>query len=163
MIEVKAMFTEKSDALLLVEQAQKKEQEHLRTFQDGYTEGYSDGWDEALKNVQVILKRYSIGGCKELKPATKFVERLSLTEQIAKIHSEYLEVMSAVIHNEGRARIAEELADIQEACETAMAILGLSEHQRQNIRKKVLLKNASRGYYEDVNNGQRETNTQNRL
>lgn len=162
MIEVKAMFTEKSDALLLVEQAQKKEQEHLRTFQDGYAEGYSDGWDKALGNVQVILKRYSIGGCKELKPATKFVKRLSLTEQIAKIHSEYLEVMSAVIHNEGKMRIAEELADIQEACETAMAILGLSEHERQNVRKKVLCKNASRGYYGGTKD-ERETNTQDRL
>lgn len=164
MIEIKAMFTEKSDALRVIEQAQKKEQEHLRTFQDGYAEGYSDGWDEALKNVQVILKKYSIGGSKEsdLKPATKYVKRSSLTEQIAKIHSEYLEVMSAVIHNEGKARIAEELADIQEACETAMAILGLSEVERQNARKKVLLKNASRGYYGGVNNGQREANTQDR-
>ena len=162
MIKVQAMFQEKSDALRVIEQAQKKEQEHLRTFQDGYTEGYSDGWDKALGNVQVILKRYSIGGCKELKPATKFIN-CSLTEQIAKIHSEYLEVMSAVIHDEGKARIAEELADIQEACETAMAILGLSEVERQNVRKKVLLKNASRGYYGGVNNGQRETNTQDRL
>lgn len=163
MIKVQAMFTEKSDALRVIEQAQKKEQEHLNTYQDGYSEGFSDGWDKALKNVQIILKRYSIGCCKELKPATKFVKQLSLTEQIAKIHSEYLEVMSAVIHDEGKARIAEELADIQEACETAMAILGLSEVERQNARKKVLLKNASRGYYGGVNNGQRETNTQDRL
>lgn len=59
--------------------------------------------------------------------------------------------MSAVIHDEGKMRIAEELADIQEACETAMAILGLSEHERQNVRKKVLLKNASRGYYNGGN------------
>ena len=157
------MFTEKSDALLLVEQAQKKEQEHLRTFQDGYSEGYSDGWDKALENVQVILKRYSIGGCKELKPATKFVKQLSLTEQIAKILSEYLEVMSAVSHNEGKMRIAEELADIQEACETAMAILGLDDAERQMVRKRVISKNESRGYYGGVNNGQRETNTQDRL
>lgn len=151
MIKVQAMFQEKSDALRVIEQAQKKEQEHLRTFQDGYAEGYSDGWDEALKNVQVILKKYSIGGSKEsdLKPATKYVKRLSLTEQIAKIHSEYLEVMSAVIHKESIGRIAEELADIQEACETAMAILGLTEGERRTIRKKVLCKNASRGYYND--------------
>ena len=45
--------------------------------------------------------------------------------------------------------IAEELADIQEACETAMAILGLTEGERRTIRKKVLCKNASRGYYND--------------
>ena len=152
MIEIKAMFTEKSDALLLVEQAQKKEQEHLRTFQDGYMEGYDNGWDDALKNVKVILKKYSIGGEKsELKPATKFVRQSSLAEHIAKIHSEYLEVMSAVVNKEGKARIAEELADVQQACETAMAILGMTEEERRKTREKVLQKNARRGYYNGGN------------
>lgn len=122
-------------------------EESLAKYNEGYKEGYSDGYDKALENVQWIIRKYNLGGGKELKPATKFVSQLSLTEQIAKIHSEYLEVMSAVIHDEGKARIAEELADIQEACETAMAILGLSEVERQNVRKKVLCKNASRGYY----------------
>ena len=123
-------------------------EESLAKYNEGYREGYSDGYDKALENVHGIIRKYNLGGGKELKPATKFVRQLSLTEQIAKIHSEYLEVMSAVIHNEGKARIAEELVDIQEACETAMAILGLSEVERQNVRKKVLCKNASRGYYE---------------
>lgn len=146
MIEIKAMFTEKSDAMLLVEQAQKKEQEHLRTFQDGYTEGYSDGWDEALKNVQVVLKKYSIGGEKsDLKPATKFMSN-SVKEQLQKIKEELAEVMQAY-QNESKERIAEELVDVQQACETALAMLGLSEEERNKMRKKVLLKNASRGYY----------------
>jgi phosphoribosyl-ATP pyrophosphohydrolase len=146
MIEVKAMFTEKSDALLLVEQAQKKEQEHLRTFQDGYAEGYSDGWDKALGNVQVILKRYSIGGEKsDLKPATKFMSS-PVKEQLQKIKEELAEVMLAY-QNESKERIAEELVDVQQACETALAMLGLSEDERSKMRKKVLLKNASRGYY----------------
>lgn len=150
MIKVQAMFQEKSDALRIIEQAQEAERKHLDYFQDGYTEGFSDGWDKAIENVKVILKKYSIGGEKsELKPATKFVRQSSLAAQIAKIHSEYLEVMSAVVNKEGKARIAEELADVQQACETAMAILGLSEVERQNVRKKVLLKNASRGYYGD--------------
>lgn len=125
-------------------------EESLAKYNEGYKEGYSDGYDKALENVQGIIRKYNIGSGKELKPATKFVGQLSLTEQIAKIHSEYIEVMSAVIHSEGKMRIAEELADIQEACETAMAMLGLSEIERQNVRKKVLCKNASRGYY---NNG----------
>lgn len=146
MIEIKAMFTEKSDALRVIEQAQKKEQEHLRTFQDGYAEGYSDGWDKALGNVQVILKRYSIGGEKsDLKPATKFMSN-PVKEQLQKIKEELAEVMLAY-QNESKERIAEELVDVQQACETALAMLGLSEDERSKMRKKVLLKNASRGYY----------------
>lgn len=124
-------------------------EESLAKYNEGYREGYSDGYDKALENVHRIIRKYNLGGGKELKPATKFVRQLSLKEQIAKIHSEYLEVMSAVIHNESIGRIAEELADIQEACETAMAILGLTEGERRTIRKKVLCKNASRGYYND--------------
>ena len=137
-------------------------EESLAKYNEGYKEGYSDGYDKALENVQGIIRKYNLGGGKELKPATKFIN-CSLTEQIAKIHSEYLEVMSAVIHNEGKMRIAEELADIQEACETAMAILGLDDAERQMVRKRVISKNESRGYYGGVNNGQREANTQDRL
>ena len=152
MIEVKAMFQEKSDALLLVEQAQKKEQEHLRTFQDGYAEGYSDGWDKALENVSVILKRYSIGGEKSnLKPVTRGNRPAEFYGQIEKLREELAEVTEAWNEGQGRGRIAEELADLQQACETAMAMLGLSEVERQNVRKKVLLKNASRGYYNGGN------------
>ena len=159
MIEVKAMFTEKSDALRVIEQAQKKEQEHLRkfqdgyalrTFQDGYAEGYSDGWDKALENVSVILKRYSIGGEKSnLKPVTRGNRPAEFYGQIEKLREELAEVREAWNAGQGRGRIAEELADLQQACETAMAMLGLNEHERQNVRKKVLCKNASRGYYND--------------
>ena len=124
-------------------------EESLAKYNEGYKEGYSDGYDKAMEDVQGIIRKYNLGGGKELKPATKFVGQLSLTEQIAAIHSEYLEVMSAVIHNEGNKRIAEELADVQQACETAMAILGLDESERQMVRKRVLSKNASRGYYND--------------
>lgn len=150
MIEIKAMFTKKSDALRLIEQAQKAEKEHLRTFQDGYAEGYSDGWDEALENVQVILKKYSIGGSKEsdLKPVAKGIRPKDFNGQIEKLREELAEVREAWNAGQGRGRIAEELADLQQACETAMAMLGLNEHERQNVRKKVLCKNASRGYYE---------------
>lgn len=150
MIEIKAMFTEKSDALRVIEQAQKAEREHLRTYHDGYSEGYSDGWEKALDNVQVILKRYSIGGEKsDLKPAAKGIRPTEFYGQIEKLREELAEVVEAWNEGQGRGRIAEELADLQQACETAMAMLGLSELERQNVRKKVLLKNASRGYYGD--------------
>lgn len=148
MIEIKAMFTEKSDALRQIEQAQKAEREHLRTYHDGYSEGYSDGWEKALDNVQVILKRYSIGGEKsDLKPAAKGIRPKEFHGQIEKLREELAEVVEAWNEGQGRGRIAEELADLQQACETAMAMLGLSDIERQNVRKKVLLKNASRGYY----------------
>ena len=148
MIEVKAMFTEKSDALRVIEQAQEAERKHLEYFQDGYMEGYDKGWDEALDNVQTILKRYSIGGDKgDLKPATKFMN-CPVKEQLHKIKEELAEVMRAY-QNESKERIAEELVDVQQACETALAMLGLSEDERSKMRKKVLLKNASRGYYGD--------------
>jgi phosphoribosyl-ATP pyrophosphohydrolase len=146
MIEIKAMFTEKSDALRVIEQAQEAERKHLEYFQDGYMEGYDKGWDEALDNVQTILKRYSIGGEKsDLKPATKFMSS-PVKEQLQKIKEELAEVMLAY-QNESKERIAEELVDVQQACETALAMLGLSEDERSKMRKKVLLKNASRGYY----------------
>ena len=146
MIEIKAMFTEKSDALRVIEQAQEAEKKHLEYFQDGYAEGYSDGWDKAINNVQTILKRYSIGGEKsDLKPATKFMSN-PVKEQLQKIKEELAEVMLAY-QNESKERIAEELVDVQQACETALAMLGLGEEERNKMRKKVLLKNASRGYY----------------
>jgi phosphoribosyl-ATP pyrophosphohydrolase len=146
MIEIKAMFTEKSDELHKIEQSHKAEHEHLNTYQDGYSEGFSDGWDKAINNVQIILKRYSIGGEKgDLKPATKFMSN-PVKEQLQKIKEELAEVMLAY-QNESKERIAEELVDVQQACETALAMLGLSEDERSKMRKKVLLKNASRGYY----------------
>jgi len=147
-IEIKAMFAEKSDELQKIEQAHKAEHEHLNTYQDGYNEGFSDGWDKAINNVQIILKRYSIGGEKsDLKPAARGIRPKEFYGQIEKLREELAEVVEAWNEGQGRGRIAEELADLQQACETAMAMLGLSDIERQNVRKKVLLKNASRGYY----------------
>ena len=148
MIEVKAMFEQKSDAMRLIEQAQEAERKHLDYFQDGYMEGFSDGWDKSLDNVQVIFKRYNIGGEKcDLKPAVRGIRPKEFYGQIEKLREELAEVVEAWNEGQGKGRIAEELADLQQACETAMAMLGLSDIERQNVRKKVLLKNASRGYY----------------
>jgi NTP pyrophosphatase (non-canonical NTP hydrolase) len=149
MIEIKAMFTEKSEALSAIEQAQEAERKHLEYFQDGYMEGFSDGWDKSQDNVQVILKRYNIGADSDLKPAARGIRPKEFHGQIEKLREELAEVVEAWNEGQGRGRIAEELADLQQACETAMAMLGLSDIERQNVRKKVLLKNASRGYYGD--------------
>lgn len=150
MIEIKAMFEQKSDAMRLVEQAQEAERKHLDYFQDGYTEGYSNGWDKALENVKVILQRYSIGGDKSnLKPVAKSFRPKNLDGQIEKLKEELAEVIEAHIEGQGKERVAEELADLQIACETALAIIGLSEEQRREIRCKVVTKNDMRGYYEN--------------
>lgn len=148
MIEIKAMLTKKSDALRIIEQAHKAEQEHLRTFQDGYTEGYSDGWDRALENVQIILKKYSLGGEKsDLKPVAKSIRPKDFEGQIEKLKEELAEVEEAYREGQGKERVAEELVDLQLAAETGLAMLNLSEIERQNTRKRGLCKNASRGYY----------------
>ena len=148
MIEIKAMFTEKSDALRVIEQAQKAEREHLRTYHDGYSEGYSDGWEKALDNVQVILKRYNIGADKsDLKPVAKSIRPKDFEGQIEKLKEELAEVEEAYREGQGKERVAEELVDLQLAAETGLAMLNLSEIERQNTRKRGLCKNASRGYY----------------
>lgn len=106
MIEIKTMFTEKSDALRIIEQAHKAEHEHLNTYQDGYSEGFSDGWDKAISNVQIILKRYSIGGEKsDLKPVAKGIRPAEFYGQIEKIKEEIAEVVEAWNDGQGRGAL----------------------------------------------------------
>jgi hypothetical protein len=112
MIEIKAMFTEKSDALRVIEQAQEAERKHLEYFQDGYMEGFSDGWDKSQDNVQVILKRYNIGADSDLKPAARGIRPKEFHGQIEKLREELAEVVEAWNEGQGRGRIAEELADL---------------------------------------------------
>ncbi len=123
--------------------------EGMRKFNDGYREGFEDGYNTALEKAREVAEKYNLGvepKEKELKPATRFLG-ISLGDQVNKIHSELNEVIKAVMDNEGKERIAEEIADVQQACETALAILGLTEEQRQEIRRKVVMKNSLRGYY----------------
>jgi hypothetical protein len=42
---------------------------------------------------------------------------------------------------------AEEIADVQLACETALSGLGFHEKERRNIRLANIQKNTKRGYY----------------
>ena len=123
--------------------------EGMRKFNDGYREGFEDGYNVALEKAREVAEKYNLGvepEEKELKPATRFLSA-SLADQINKIHAEWTEVMNAYMDNEGKERIAEELADVQQACETALAILGLSEDERTEARRKVIAKNSKREYY----------------
>jgi transposase len=123
--------------------------EGMRKFNDGYREGFADGYDAALEKAREVAEKYNLGVDeeKELKPAVRFIG-ISLADQINKIHSELTEVISAYMDKEGEERIAEEIADVQQACETALAILGLTDEQRHEIRRKVIMKNKLRGYYQ---------------
>lgn len=123
--------------------------EGVRRYYDGYKEGFSEGYDAALEKAREVAEKYNLGvepEEKELKPATRFL-RVSLADQINKIHAEWTEVMNAYMDNEGKERIAEELVDVQQACETALAILGLTEDERREARRKVIAKNSKREYY----------------
>ena len=139
----------KEQALQGVDKMIEDSEKSLARYNEGYREGFSDGYDVALERAREVAEKYNLGvePNKELQPAVKFMG-ISLADQINKIHSELTEVISAYMDNEGEERIAEELADVQQACETALAILGLTDAQRHEIRCKVIMKNKLRGYYQ---------------
>jgi hypothetical protein len=120
------------------------------SYGNGYADGFSDGYDKALKNVMALADKHAYGTKKieqaELKPAIRFLGN-SMKSLIDKIVEECDEVVDAFNDGEKPERIAEEIADVQEACETALAGLGYHEKERHNIRLMVIEKNADRGYY----------------
>ena len=115
-------------------------------YQEGYADGASDGFDRGLMVARKIVERHALGGF-GLKPATKAASR-SYSQQLAKIEEEYGEVIEAYIDGEPKERLAEELVDLQVACETMLAIMGYTDDDRQRIRKMVTEKNRARGYCE---------------
>jgi NTP pyrophosphatase (non-canonical NTP hydrolase) len=121
--------------------------EGTRRYYDGYKEGYSEGYDEALTAAREVAEKYNLGG-QELKPAIKFL-RTSTGQQIQKIYEEIREVADAYNDGESTDRVAEEACDVQQACETLLAMLGYDDEERRKLRQKVLCKNASRGYYQN--------------
>ena len=140
----------KEQALQGVEKLLNANIEGMRKFNDGYREGFSDGYDVALEKAREVAEKYNLGvelHVKELLPAKRFMG-LSFPDQLKKINDEYQEVISAYMDKEGKERIAEELVDMQEAIETALAILGLTEEQRKEARRNVVVKNSMRGYYQ---------------
>lgn len=120
--------------------------EKASAYQEGYADGASDGFDRGLMVARKIVERHALGGC-GLKPATKAASR-SYSQQLAKIEEEYGEVIEAYTDGEPKERLAEELVDLQVACETMLAIMGYTDDDRQRIRKMVTEKNRARGYCE---------------
>lgn len=121
------------------------------SYGEGYAEGWSDGYDNALKNTKKLAMQCSVGGAKhtaekELRPATHFLHT-GQAKQLEKIVEECDEVVQAWDDGERLERIAEELADLQQACETMLAMMGFTEAQRREVRLNVIDKNSKRGYY----------------
>ncbi|WP_455577082.1 hypothetical protein [Anaerosinus sp.] len=82
-----------------------------------------------------------------LRPATKFLAN-TIGQQLSHIHQEFKEVELELGYGcLGIDKAVEELIDLQTACETMLAILGLDEKQRMQARRKVIEKNQARGYY----------------
>ena len=124
------------------------------SYGDGYSDGFSDGYDAALKNIKEVAEKCAIGGTKkaeqtegkQLRPAVRFMHQ-SKGQQLNKIVEECDEVVQAWNDGESVERVAEEVADLQQACETMLAMLGYTEAQRKEIRLAVIDKNSRRGYY----------------
>ena len=121
-----------------------------QSYGEGYADGFSAGYDKALENVAKLANKHLYGekadeGA-ELKPAIHFLgEPMQLL--IDKIVEECSEVVEAFNDGEKKERIAEEIADVQLACETALSGLGFHEKERRKIRLANIQKNDKRGYY----------------
>ena len=127
--------------------------EKSELYNEGLRDGFEEGYDRAMKDMQGILKKYHVGvekpelqEEKELKPAVHFLGN-SLQSLIDKIVEECDEVVEAFNDGEKKERIAEEIADVQLACETALSGLGFHEKERRKIRLQCIQKNDKRGYY----------------
>ena len=129
----------------------KMEMELSRKFGEGYEDGYHDGYDKAVQDVNQIVRKYNLGGEtkpqeKELKPAVHFLHQ-PIKKLYDKVFEEVDEATQAYNDGEKRARIAEEIVDIQLACETLLAKLGLTEAERSKTRIDKIHVNERRGYY----------------
>ena len=127
--------------------------DNCQRYTEGQKDGFAKGYDRAMKDMQGILKKYHVGVDKpgmaeekELKPAIHFLGD-SIQSLIDKIVEECDEVVQAFNDGERKERVAEEIADVQLACETALSGLGLHEKERRKIRLQCIQKNDKRGYY----------------
>lgn len=115
--------------------------------------GHNAIWIETEDDESVEQMLQELKECREssLRPATKFVNENSMFTQMNQISQEFREVakeVEKIFDGEGNNDdLIMELIDLQTACETELAILGLDESQRMQARRKVIAKNQARGYY----------------
>ena len=134
----------------------RKMMELSRVKSEAYQQGYFDALaDVEHQHEQPADDKHIIRPIVELldlresepRPAVKFIHD-GLPVQLKKLKEEYDEVVQAYEMGEGRDRLTEELADVQMVCETIMATVGLTANQRRQVRRLVIKKNMTRGYYE---------------
>jgi hypothetical protein len=119
----------------------------------------TDDWEYiSCDNQREALQELKERRESDLKPAGRFTNNDIYTfgDQQKSIESEYLEVCKAFNYwyivdscAETKNHFCEELIDLQISCETMLAKIGLNEQQRREARKKVIAKNAARGYYKE--------------
>lgn len=143
----------KEEIMNEVQAQMERSEESLAKYNEGYVDGYSDGFDKGLEIARTIAIKYNLGGDKvlhevaELKPAIRFLSQ-PLGALIKKVVEEVDEVVQAYNDGETTERIAEELADVQLASETAMSKLpDYVASKRRKVRLDCIKKNADRGYY----------------
>ena len=134
----------KNDNMLKVMLDTKEREKMFQARMEGYKEGYSKGYDKALE-IAMDVKNL-VGQTEELRPAIRFLNQ-SKSQLVDKIVEETGEVVEAYNDGESKERLAEEIADVQEACETLLAKLGYSQKERRNVRLAVIEKNLKRNYY----------------
>lgn len=92
-----------------------------------------------------------------LRPADKYLTN-TIPMQLDHIESELTEVKQELYKfndpNVGplefcniKSNLCVELVDLQMSCETMLAVLGLDEQERMEVRRMVVKKNAERDYY----------------
>jgi flagellar biosynthesis/type III secretory pathway protein FliH len=142
----------KDKIMMEVQEQMDQSEKSLSKYNEGYVDGYSDGYDKGVETVRAVAIKYSLGGEKahtetELKPAIRFLNQ-SLGKLIEKVVEEVDEVVQAYNDGESVERIAEELADVQLAAETAMSKLpSYVQEKRRSTRIGCIKKNSDRGYY----------------
>lgn len=97
--------------------------------------------DRDKAQAKVAMMRES-----ELRPATKYLT-VSPHEQFEHVKSELNEI-AAELEIGNTINLAMEIVDLQMSAETLLAVLPLDEGERNEVRRKVIAKNAVRGYYE---------------
>ena len=98
------------------------------------------------RDVLPLLQELQDRRSSDLRPCDKFLNKKAW-EQFDHIVSELVEVDEEFM-SFNEERIAEEVVDVQMSCETLLAIIGLDEQQRRDMRRKVIAKNEARQYYE---------------
>lgn len=107
--------------------------------------------------IQALRKQTPLHKGQELKACTKFLKNTVFQQMVAigkefqEAHYAYLGLHDSLSNPDSNGyeayknELAEELVDLQTACQTLLVMLGVNLDQ---VRHDVIVKNAARGYYE---------------